>query len=83
MSKDINEKMYLLYHMYEYGENNENEESKILGIYSPEKGACEAIERNYKMDGFKEYPILSKIILHGWKCNQNNDLGFLVKEMNN
>lgn len=55
MSKYLDNKIYLLYHLYEYGENNENEENKILGIYSSEKEAFEAIERYYKLDGFKKY----------------------------
>ena len=56
LSKDLDKIMYLLYHLYEYGENNEKEECKILGIYSSEKTAYEAIERYYKLDGFKRYP---------------------------
>lgn len=52
MNKNLDNKMYLLYHQYEYGENNEN---KILGIYSSEQEAFKAIERYYKLDGFKKY----------------------------
>ena len=48
--------MYLLYHQYEYGENNENEEIKTLGIYSSEQEAFKAIERYCKLEGFKKYP---------------------------
>lgn len=48
--------MYLLYHVYEFGEDNENEECKILGIYSSESKAYEAIERYYKLEGFNKYP---------------------------
>lgn len=55
MNKNLDNKMYLLYHQYEYGENNENEEIKILGIYSSEQEAFKAIERYYKLDGFKKY----------------------------
>lgn len=56
MSKYLDNKIYLLYHLYEYGENDENEEIKTLGIYSSEKEAFEAIERYYKLDGFKKFP---------------------------
>lgn len=55
MNKSLDNKMYLLYHQYEYGENNENEENKILGIYSSEQEAFKAIERYYRLDGFKKY----------------------------
>lgn len=48
--------MYLLYHSYEYGNNNQYEEIKFLGIYSSEMKAEEAIERYYKLDGFRKYP---------------------------
>lgn len=56
MNKNLDNKMYLLYHEYEYGENNEHEDIKILGIYSSEQEASQAIERYYKLAGFKEYP---------------------------
>ena len=55
MNKDFNCKIYLLYHQYEYGEHCEYEELKILGIYSSEQKAQEAIERYYKLAGFKKY----------------------------
>lgn len=48
--------MYLLYHMYYYGKNNEHEEIKTLGIYSSEQEATKAIERYYKLAGFKKFP---------------------------
>lgn len=56
MNNNSDNKMYLLYHMYEYGEGNEHEEIKFLGIYSSEQEASKAMERYYKLAGFKEYP---------------------------
>ena len=38
------ERMYLSYHIYDYGEHNEYEEIKILGICSSEQEASKAIE---------------------------------------
>ena len=38
MDNKSDKKMYLLYHMYEYGED-EDEEIKFLGIYSSEREA--------------------------------------------
>ena len=55
MNKDSDDKMYLLYHQFEYGEHNENEDLMILGIYSSEQEASKAIERYYKLAGFKKY----------------------------
>ena len=55
MDNNLDNKMYLLYHMYEYGED-EYEEIKFLGIYSSEQEASNAMERYYKLPGFKEYP---------------------------
>ena len=45
MKQYFNSTMYLLYHMYDYGKNNEHEEIKTLGIYSTEQQAMEAVER--------------------------------------
>ena len=42
--------------MYEYGEENEHEANKLLGIYSSEQEASKAMERYYKLAVFKEYP---------------------------
>ena len=50
------EKMYLLYHSYEYGEENEHEETKLLGIYSSKEHASEAADRYYQLSGFNQYP---------------------------
>lgn len=47
--------MYLLYHEYKYGEENEYKEIKLLGIYSSEQEASKAVERYYKLAGFKKY----------------------------
>ena len=49
-------KVYVLSHIYEYGENFEFEESKLLGVYSSKRRAKEAIERYFALDGFKKYP---------------------------
>lgn len=75
MNKNLDDKMYLLYHYYEYGENNENEEIKILGIYNSEQEASKAIERYYKLEGFKKYPkecfVVSEYHVNedtGWKA---------------
>ena len=42
--------------MYYYGKNNEHEEIKTLGIYSSKQEANKAIERYYKLAGFKLFP---------------------------
>ena len=49
-------KVYVLSHVYEYGENDEFDEIKELGIYSTKQKAEEAIERYYILSGFKRYP---------------------------
>ncbi len=41
----MNNKVYLLIHAYEYGEENEHEEIKTLGIYALKKDAVEARDR--------------------------------------
>ena len=49
-------KVYFLQHVYEYGEENEYEEVKNLGIYSSIEKASEAIERYIPFKGFRDYP---------------------------
>ena len=56
MNNNLDNKMYLLYHKYEYGEDNEHEEIKILGVYNSEQEVSKVIERYYKLVGFREYP---------------------------
>ncbi len=56
MNKHLDIKMYQLYHEYEYGEKNEYKEIKHLGIYSSEQEASKAIDRYYKLAGFKKHP---------------------------
>lgn len=48
--------VYVLYHVYEYGENDEFDECKKLGIYSTQEKAQEAIERYAVLEGFNKYP---------------------------
>ncbi len=43
---------YLLQHSYEVGEC---EETKIIGIYTSEKNALDAIEKYKILPGFKDY----------------------------
>lgn len=49
-------KVYVLQHIYEYGEDNEYMEDKMLGVYSSEEKASEAIERYMLLEGFRDYP---------------------------
>ncbi len=49
------DKVYVLQHSYDYGENDEFTETKFIGVYSSENSARQAIERLYKMQGFNEY----------------------------
>lgn len=60
--------MYVLQHSYEYGEMMEYEETKLLGIYSSELGAKQAIEKYKILPGFCRYPMdcfsISKFIVN-------------------
>ena len=51
--------VYLLYHIYEYGDENEHEELKTLGIYSSEAKAKAAIQYYKDLSGFSKYPLSS------------------------
>lgn len=53
----LNNKVYLLCHSYECkNDEQESEEVKILGIYTSKEAAKLAVERYYKLDGFKNHP---------------------------
>ncbi len=52
----MKEFVYLLRHTYEYGEEMEHEETKIIGIYSSREKAEEVIKRFVLLPGFKNYP---------------------------
>ena len=49
--------VYFLEHSYEYGENNEHECIKSLGIYSSYEKANLALLHYCKLDGFSSYPL--------------------------
>ena len=53
----MNKCVYCLWHSYEYGEENEHETTKILGVYTTESKANEAIGRFQNLPGFKDYPV--------------------------
>ncbi|MBQ9986223.1 MAG: hypothetical protein IJP38_07955 [Oscillospiraceae bacterium] len=48
-------KIYLLQHSYQYGENNEYDEVKVLGIFSSKLAAKKAIEFYKMLPGFKDF----------------------------
>ena len=48
-------RVYLLQHSYLYGENNENEETKILGIFDSREKAQDKIKEYIKLPGFKDF----------------------------
>ncbi len=53
----MEEKVYILFHEYELGKEGDiRDESKMLGAYSSEDKAKEAIEFYYKLPGFCDYP---------------------------
>ena len=49
------EYVYLLQHSYQYGKNDEHDETKIIGAYSSKHLAEETIDRYVSIPGFKDY----------------------------
>jgi hypothetical protein len=47
--------VYVLWHVYELNPLDD-EESKLIGVYSSEEEASEAIARLRKQPGFRDYP---------------------------
>ena len=62
--------VYLLYHVYEYGDENEHEELKILGIYSSEANAQAAIQYYKNLSGFSKYPP-SCFVIESYRVDTN------------
>lgn len=52
-----NGKFYLLRHNYYYGNNNQHEAIKELGIYTTKKQAKEAINRYKILPGFNNFTL--------------------------
>lgn len=50
--------IYMLWHLYWYIDDDgyEEDEGKILGLYTSEAEAMEAAKRYYKLPGFNKYP---------------------------
>lgn len=47
--------VYLLQHLYYYGEDNKHEEVKMLGVYSTKLKAIKAMRKYLLLPGFKNY----------------------------
>lgn len=50
------EKVYLVWHVRVISEEDETEDLKLIGIYTTEKLAEEAVERKKNLEGFRDYP---------------------------
>ena len=51
-------KVYVLWHVYELSDDlGEHDEEKLIGIYSTEEKAKEAIQSHKDLDGFKDLPL--------------------------
>jgi len=49
------QKIYVLQHSYDYGEDNEHEETKFIGVYSSVEQAKGAINRLKEQEGFRSF----------------------------
>ena len=51
-------KVYVLWHVYEIVDDyGEHDEEKLIGIYSTEEKAQEAIKSHKDLEGFKDLPL--------------------------
>lgn len=60
--------VYLLWHAHEL--SGQEDDEKLIGVYSSEKEACLAIERVDNQPGFKEHPEGFQIC--SYEINQDN-----------
>ncbi|MCL1948399.1 MAG: hypothetical protein FWF59_01515 [Turicibacter sp.] len=51
------DKVFLLQHSYDYGDDLEHEETKHIGIYSKRSNAEAVIEQLKDKEGFRDYPL--------------------------
>ena len=49
--------VFVLQHSYEYGDDNEYTETKLIGIYSSMEKAKETVNKLKTAEGFREYPL--------------------------
>jgi hypothetical protein len=49
--------VYLLQHSYDYGENSEYTETKVIGIYSSKEIAESVVETYKNLPGFNEFDV--------------------------
>ena len=51
-------KVYVLWHVYELTDDfGDHDEEKLIGIYSTEEKAKEAIQSHKDLEGFRDYPV--------------------------
>ena len=51
-------KVYVLWHVYELADDfGEHDEEKLIGIYSTEEKARNAIQSHKDLEGFKDLPL--------------------------
>ena len=51
-------KLYVLWHIHElHDDYGTHDEEKLIGIYSTEEKAAEAIEAHKDLEGFRDYPV--------------------------
>jgi hypothetical protein len=67
MSKKQKKSVYLLYHVREMNPNEED--SKLIGVYSSRRNAEEAQSRSAKLPGFRRYP--EGFLIDGHIINQD------------
>ena len=61
-------KVYVLWHVYEQSDDfGEHDEEKLIGIYSTEEKARDAIQSHKDLEGFKDLPLECFEIQKTWK----------------
>ncbi len=49
------EKVYLVHHIRDISEDDDIQDVKLIGVYTTEELAEEAVERKKKLEGFRDY----------------------------
>ena len=74
-------KVYVLWHVYEQSDDfGEHDEEKLIGIYSTEEKARDAIQSHKDLEGFKDLP-LECFEIHEYELDRSSWDDEMVKQI--
>jgi hypothetical protein len=62
--------MYVLHHVHKFSDDEDDEDVKLVGVYSSNESALSAIERLKNQPGFCDYPL--GFCIDAYKVDEDN-----------